>query len=96
MSIPAKFMKVTISPIVAWPRRCKVVPSRKMATSVSVAEARVTTDVTAHHVSTGICALSRSVVILRMARVSASTRVKLWITATLPSASEARSAKSLL
>ena len=66
----------------------------KIATSVSVAEARVATAAIAHQDSTGICAVSSAEDTCRSAVVSASTRVKLWITAILPSASEARSARS--
>ena len=89
-------MKVTISPMEARPRRCSDVPSRKIETSVRVAEARVATAAMAHQDSTGICAESSAAVTLRRAEVSASTRVKLWMTAILPRASEARSARSAL
>ena len=60
------------------------VPSRKIESSVSVAEARVATAATAHQDSTGICAASSASMISRSARDSASIRVKLWMTGTLP------------
>ena len=64
-------------------------PVTKIAVIVSVAEARVATLASAHHDSTGICAASRLVIMPRIASFSALARVKDWITATLPSASEA-------
>ena len=60
---------------------------------ISVADARVATLATAHHDSTGSCAARTLAMVVRRPRTSASMRVKLWITGTLPSASEARSAR---
>ena len=77
MSIVAKFMKVTISPIVASPCKCSHVPSRKMPRIVNVAEARVATEARAHHDSTGIWALSTVRTMSFSARASSSMRVKL-------------------
>ena len=92
-SMVAKPMKVTISPTVVRPCIRSQVPTTKIASTVSVAEARVATVATAHQDSTGSCASSRLAMVLRRPRTSASMRVKLWITGTLPSASEARSAR---
>ena len=94
ISMPAKLMKVTISPIVARPCTCSQVPIRKIASSVSVVAARVITVTTAHQDSTGICAASSRSTAFRSAVTSASTRAKLCTSATLPSASDARSARS--
>ena len=60
---------------------------------VIVADARVATAASAHHDSTGFWAASSWSMIDRMARASVSTRVKLWMTGTLPSASDACSAR---
>ncbi len=89
----AKPMKVTISPTVVWPCISSQVPTMKISSTVSVAEARVATLATAHQDSTGNCAASTLAMVVRRPRTSASMRVKLWITGTLPSASEARSAR---
>ncbi len=59
-----------------------------------VVAARVSTAITAHHESTGICAASSLSTTAFNAETSASTRAKLWTSATLPSVSEARSASS--
>src|SRR5437763_96662 len=67
-------------------------PARKIASSVSVVDARVSTAITAHHDSTGICAASKLSTTLRRPVTSASTRAKPCTSAMLPSASEARSA----
>ena len=61
--------------------------------TVMVAEARVATEASAHQDSTGFCACSSWWMMPRSARASASMRVKDWITGTLPSASEACSAR---
>ena len=61
---------------------------------VSVVEARVSTATIAHQDSTGICAANRWPTTLRRLDTSASTRAKPWTSATLLSASEARSNKS--
>ena len=71
-------------------------PSRKIASSVIVEAARPNTTAVAHHESTGICAASSVRDSERIAASSLSTRVKLWITGTLPSTSEARSARLVL
>jgi len=65
-----------------------------MASMVSVVEARVSTATIAHQESTGICAPSSLAITFLIPVTSASTRVKLCTSATLPSASEARSASS--
>ena len=92
MSMVARLMKATIWPTVARPLRLSQVPSRKMPRIVIVAEARVATAATAHQPSTGIWAASSRSATPRSARASSSMRVKLWITGTLPSASDACSA----
>ena len=69
-------------------------PTTKIDSMVSVVEARVSTAQIAHHDSTGICAPSSLPTTLRRPVTSASTRAKLCTSATLPSASEARSARS--
>ncbi len=58
-----------------------------------VVEARVSTVTSAHQDSTGICADSSWLATLRRSCTSASMRAKLCTSATLPSASEARSAR---
>ena len=93
ISIVARLMKATISPTVAWPRRFSHVPSRKMARMVSVAEARVATAASAHQDSTGSWAARSWSMMPLSSRASCSMRVKLWITGTLPSASEAWAAR---
>ena len=65
-----------------------------MASMVSVVDALVMVETTAHQDSTGICAPSRRPTTARNSRTSSSTRVKLCTSATLPSVSEARSARS--
>jgi hypothetical protein len=95
ISMVAKPMKVTISPMEARPLMCSQVPTRKIERTVSVAEAREATAAIAHQERTGICAASSASMVARMARTSASMRVKDWITGTLPRASEARSARAL-
>ena len=59
-----------------------------------VVAALVSTATTAHHDSTGICAASRSSAMVRSPVTSASTRAKPCTRATLPSVSDARSARS--
>ena len=86
-------MNITISPMVASPLRCSQVPSRKIAVTVMVAEARVATEASAHQDSTGFCACEQLLDDARSDRASASMRVKDWMTGTLPSASEACSAR---
>ncbi|GJE70645.1 hypothetical protein CHKEEEPN_2184 [Methylorubrum podarium] len=88
-SMVARLMKATISPTVAAPFWCRAMPVMKIAVMVSVPEARVATFASAHHDRTGICTRSRSWMMSRIASFSARARVKDWITATLPSASEA-------
>ena len=66
----------------------------RSTSSVMVVEARVSTVMIAHHDSTGICAPSSRSTTMRSPITSASTRAKLCTSATLPSASEARSARS--
>ena len=93
ISMVAMLMNMTISPMVASPFKCSQVPSRKIAVTVIVAEARDATEASAHQDRTGFCAWSSCWMIMRSERVSASTRVKDWMTGTLPSASEACSAR---
>ena len=94
ISRPPKFMNITMSPMVARPWKCSVTPATKIPSMVSVVEALVSTATTAHHDSTGICAASRSSAMVRSPVTSASTRAKPCTRATLPSVSEARSARS--
>ena len=56
ISSVAKPMKLTISPTLALPCRLSQVPSTKMAMTVMVEAARVSTLTTAHRFSTGYCA----------------------------------------
>ena len=93
-SMVAMLMKVTISPTVVRPCMNSQVPTTKIARTVRVAEARVPIAAIAHQDRTGFCAASSRSMMTRSSRTSASMRVKLWITGTLPSASEARSARS--
>ncbi len=93
MSMVARLMKVTMSPIVASPLRCSHVPVMKIAVTVSVAEARVATEASAHQDRTGFWAASSWWMIPCRAWVSAWMRVKDWMTGMLPSASEACSAR---
>ena len=65
-----------------------------MERTASVVDARVRTVTTAHHDSTGNCAASSCSLTDCSARTSDSTRAKLCTSAMLPSASEARSARS--
>ncbi len=58
-----------------------------------MAEVRVATDASAHHDSTGICAVSSWWMMPFSASVSARMRVKDWMTGTLPSASDVCSAR---
>ena len=92
ISMVAKFMKATISPMLASLCRCSHTPTRKMPTSDRVEAARVATAAIAHHDNTGICAESTSPMMSCKPRDFVSIRVKDWITGRLPSTSEARSA----
>ena len=92
--MPAKAMKVTISPIETRPCWNSQVPSRMIDRTVSVVDARVSTATTAHHDSTGNCAASSWSLTFLSAVTSCSTRAKLCTNAMLPSASDARSARS--
>ena len=56
--MPAKLVKVTISPTVVRPWMLSQMPTTKIDSTVSVVEARVSTAQIAHHDSTGICAPS--------------------------------------
>ena len=94
ISMVAKFTNITISPMVARPCACRMMPTTKIARTVMVVEARVITVTIAHQDSTGICAESSRWATLRRSCTSASMRTKLCTSATLPSASDARSARS--
>ena len=94
ISMVAKFTNITISPMVARLCACSTMPTTKIARMVMVVDARVITDTIAHHDSTGICAESSLLATLRRSCTSASMRTKLCTSATLPSASDARSARS--
>ena len=83
----AKPMKDTISPTVASPRTCSQVPRTKIAITVNVADARVSTATTAHQFSTGNCRSSSWRVISPNIRASEPRREKDWTTTTLDSAS---------
>ena len=85
---------MTISPIVVRPWMLSQMPTTKIDSMVSVVEARVSTAQIAHHDSTGICAPSSRATTFFSPITSASMREKLCTSATLPSASEARSARS--
>ena len=87
-------MKLTIAPTEASPTSFRYVPTRRIASSVSVVALRVSTAAIAHHDSTGICARNSEFTRPLSADTSSSTRAKLCTTATLPSASAAVSARS--
>ena len=74
MSMPAKLVKVTISPTVVRPWMLSQMPTTKIESTVSVVEARVSTAQIAHHDSTGICAPSSLPTTLRSPITSASMR----------------------
>jgi hypothetical protein len=65
-----------------------------MANIVIVVEERVSTEMTAHHDSTGICAASSLSTSCLSPVTSISIAAKLCTSATLPNVSEARSASS--
>ena len=87
-------MKLTIWPTDASPTSLSQVPVSRMASSILVVAARVSTAATAHHDSTGICARSSEFTSPLSADTSSSTRAKLCTTAMLPSVSAAVSARS--
>ena len=72
--MPAKLVKVTISPTVVRPWMLSQMPTTKIDSTVSVVEARVSTAQIAHHDSTGICAPSSLPTTLRSPITSASMR----------------------
>ena len=59
MSSVAKLVNVTISPTVIAPRTRRYAPTKKTQSTVSVDDARVATETTAHHERIGICASSK-------------------------------------
>ena len=74
ISMPAKLVKVTISPTVVWPWMLSQMPTTKIESTVSVVEARVSTAQIAHHDSTGICAPRSLATTFRRPLTSASMR----------------------
>ena len=74
ISMVAKLMKATISPMVARPCRCSQVPSRKMTSSVSVAEARSPPPPAPTRRAPAICAASSASMMRRIARDLARRR----------------------
>ena len=70
-------------------------PTIRIASIVSVVDARVSTAASAHQDSTGIWAPSSWLPTLRIAETSISMRAKLWTSAMLPSVSVVRSAMSV-
>jgi len=95
ISIVAKETNITISPTEVRPCSCSAMPTVKIASTVIVVEVRVMTVTSAHHDSTGICRARSWSATPRRPCTSASIRTKLWTSATLPSASEARAERSL-
>ena len=91
----AKPMKVTMSPTEASRCANNQAPSKMIDKMVIVVAARVSTAITAHQDSTGICAASSLSTTALSSETSDSMRAKLWTNATLPSVSEARAASSV-
>ena len=95
ISSVAKLMNMTISPTVVRPGRYMKMPTTRIDRMVSVVQARVATEASAHQDKTGICAPSALAATLRIMFTSTSMRAKLWTSAMLPSVSLVRSATSL-
>ena len=94
MTSPENTVKVTISPteLMSWIK--SQMPAAMMDRTVSVVAERVSTVNTAHHVSAGNWAPSSRRLIPPSARTSSSILAKLCTSATLPSVSDACSARS--